>query len=207
MIAVAFGLLFIFQKRVVEGDARDLSDFGEGQRETIAAVLPDPDPEGIVFAHGKILLSHKVRAEGGRRSADEVGRHAFFRHREPVFLAPEGNAPHEKDHVFCECPHHLEPLEILRRLARLSAVDFVPVLSGGNRHAGDGEVFVQFVKSGRQATKLSFLEPTANSVLILAAPREKTNQNGEPLPIGSNSPFLFVILQPLCEVVREITVW
>ena len=88
-----------------------------------------------------------------------------------------------------------------------SAVDAVPVLSGGNRHAGNGKVFIQFIKSGRQATKLSFLEPTANSVLILAAPREKTNQNGEPLPIGSNSPFLFAILQPLCEVVRENTVW
>ena len=74
-----------------------------------------------------------LKPTGGRRSADEVGRHAFLRHREPVFLAPEGNAPHEKDHVFCECPHHLEPLEILRRFARLFAVDAVPVLSGGNR--------------------------------------------------------------------------
>ena len=172
---MAFELLFIFQKRVVEGDARDLSDFGEGQRETIAAVLPDPDPEGIVFAHGKILLSHKVRAEGGRRSADEVGRHAFFRHGEPVLLASEGDAAHEEDHVFCECPHHLEPLEILRRFARLSAVDAVPVLSGGNRHAGNGKVFIQFIKSGRQATKLRFLEPTASPALTLAARREKAN--------------------------------
>ena len=188
---MAFGLLFIFQKRVVEGDARDLSDFGEGQRETIAAVLPDPDPEGIVFAHGKILLSHKVRAEGGRRSADEVGRHAFLRHREPVFLAPDGNAAHEEDHVFRQGAHHLEPLEILRRLARLFAVDAVPVLPGGNRHAGDGEVFVQFIKSGRQATKLSFLELPESPTLTLAAWREKTNKIGELLPIGSDSPFLF----------------
>ena len=33
------------------------------------------------------------------------------------------------------------------------------------------------------STKLSFLEPTASSVLILAAPREKTNRNGELLPM------------------------
>ena len=142
-----------------------------------------------------------------RRSANEIGGHAFFRHGEPVLLTSEGDAAHEENHVFREGAHHLEPLEILRRFAGFSAVDAVPVLSGGNRHAGNGKVFIQFIKSGRQATKLSFLEPTASSVLILAAPREKTNQNGEPLPIGSNSPFLFVILQPLCEVVREITVW
>ena len=117
-----------------------------------------------------------LKPTGGRRSANEIGGHAFFRHGEPVLLASEGNAPHEKDHVFCECPHHLEPLEILRRFARLFAVDAVPVLSGGNRHAGNGKVFIQFIKSGRQATKLSFLEPTASSVLILAAPREKTNK-------------------------------
>ena len=201
------GSCLYFKKEWSRGDARDLSDFGEGQRETIAAVLPDPDPEGIVFAHGKILLSHKVRAEGGRRSADEVGRHAFLRHREPVFLAPEGDAAHEKDHVFCECPHHLEPLEILRCFARLSAVDAVPVLSGGNRHPGNGEVIVRLVKGGGQATKLSFLELPESPTLTLAARREKANKNGESLPIGSNSPFLFAILQPLCEVVREITVW
>ena len=84
-----------------------------------------------------------------RRSADEVGRHAFFRHGEPVLLASEGDAAHEENHVFREGAHHLEPFEILRCLARLSAVDAVPVLPGGYRHAGDGEVFVQFVKSGR----------------------------------------------------------
>ena len=111
-----------------------------------------------------------------RRSADEGGRHAFLRHGEPVFLASEGDAAHEENHAFREGTHHLEPFEILRRFARLSAVDAVPVLPGGNRHAGNGKVFIQFIKSGRQATKLSFPEPTANSVLILAASREKTNK-------------------------------
>ena len=54
----------------------------------------------------------------------------------------------------------------------------------------DADLLSLFVLPARSATKLSFLEPTASSVLILAAPREKTNQNGELLPIGSGSPFL-----------------
>lgn len=43
------------------------------------------------------------------------------------------------------------------------------------------------------STKLSFLEPTASSVLILAAPREKTNQNGELSPTGCTLRFYIAL--------------
>lgn len=70
-------------------------------------------------------------------------------------LAPDGNAAHEEDHAFRQGAHHPEPLEILRRLAWFSAVDAVPVLTGGNRHPGNGEVFVQLVKGGGQTAAAS----------------------------------------------------
>ena len=81
-------------------------------------------------------------------SADEVGEGLRFPLRQTVFFLGVGNGFDEETHVAGEGAHHLHAFSVLFAFSGTCAVDAVPVLTGGNRHAGDGEKFVQFVKGG-----------------------------------------------------------
>ena len=71
--------------------------------------------------------------------------------RQAVFFFSQSDALHKESHIFGQSPHCLQTLLILSCLARLPAMDAVPILAGGYGHAADGEELIQLVKGGGQA--------------------------------------------------------
>ena len=55
---------------------------------------------------------------------------------------------HHKRHVMPQCPHGLQAFGILRYFLSGAAVDHVPILAGGYRHPGHGEILVQHIEGG-----------------------------------------------------------
>ena len=72
----------------------------------------------------------------------------LFLFRKTELRLPQCNALHQERHVAGKRAHGLQAFAILERLARRAAMHAVPVLAGGNRHAGNGEILVKFIKGG-----------------------------------------------------------
>ena len=91
-------------------------------------------------------------AAGAQFLSDEVGALEGLPLRDAVGLFAQLDALHQEDHVPGQGAHALKALCVLRGLAGLPAVDAVPVLAGGDGHAGDAEELVQLaVGSGEPA--------------------------------------------------------
>ena len=83
-------------------------------------------------------------------STDKMSRHPCFFLRQAVFFLAQGNALHEKAHVFGQRPHGLKPFGIFPGLTDFPAVHAVPILAGSYGHTADAEVFVQLIVGGRK---------------------------------------------------------
>ena len=88
--------------------------------------------------------------QAAARLPDEIGALGRLLFRKAVCIPRQGNAPHQECHVPGQGAHGLHPLRVLGRFAGETAVDAVPILAGGDGHAGYGEEFVQLVKGGLQ---------------------------------------------------------
>ena len=112
--------------------------------------LSTPIPSGtdnlrfyLSLAKSDVLLAFSL-------SADKVsGLPRLLLRQAKLFLA-QLDALHQEGHITRQRPHGLHAFNILRGFSRRSAMDAVPVLTGGNGHARDGKKLIEFIKSCRQ---------------------------------------------------------
>lgn len=82
---------------------------------------------------------------------DKIRLAGRFLFREAVLRPPEGNALDQEGHIAGQGAHRLQALLIAGSFSGRCSVDAVPVLTGGDRHAGDRKIFVQLVIGCGQA--------------------------------------------------------
>ena len=78
--------------------------------------------------------------------SDEMRRNAGFLLRKAELFLSKRDAAHQEGHVAGQNAHGLQALAVLLCLPCRAAVDAVPVLAGGHRHAGDREIFIQLIE-------------------------------------------------------------
>ena len=91
---------------------------------------PQPSAAGVLF------------------SMMEVGLRDRFLLRQAELRLAQLDGLHQERHVASQRPHGLHSLLVLPYLLRRVAVDHVPILAAGHRHAAYSEVLVQRVEGG-----------------------------------------------------------
>ena len=66
--------------------------------------------------------------------------------RQPKLRPAQLEALHHKRHIPPQRAHGLQTLRVLRNLLRRISIHHVPVLAGGDGHAGNGEILVQHIE-------------------------------------------------------------
>ena len=82
---------------------------------------------------------------------NKIRRRPLLLFRKTIFFLAKLDGLHKKCHILCKHPHRLLAFLIHLCLPFLTAVNTVPVLAGGHRHPGDGEILVQLIKGGGAA--------------------------------------------------------
>ena len=78
----------------------------------------------------------------------KIGRGDRFLLRQAELRLAQLDGLHQERHVASQRPHGLHSLLVLPYLLRRIAVDHVPILAAGHRHAAYSEVLVQRVEGG-----------------------------------------------------------